>query len=100
MSLAADVIAPAAIPSLVARSEIVGEGHPFASAALIDLLPAQGGLAWVRDGAGLVGWGEAARLVVRGRERFSRAQRWWADVVREAQVHDGVHLNGIGRAHV
>ena len=98
MSLAADVIAPAAIPSLVARSEIVGEGHPFASAALIDLLPAQGGLAWVRDGAGLVGWGEAARLVVRGRERFSRAQRWWADVVREAQVHDGVHLNGSGIA--
>lgn len=98
MSLAADVIAPAAVPSLVARSEIVGEGQPFASAALIDLLPAQGGLAWVRDGAGLVGWGEAARLVVRGRERFSRAQRWWADVVREAQVHDGVHLNGSGIA--
>lgn len=64
MSLAADVIAPAAIPPLVVRSEIVSEGHPFATAELLDLLPAQGGLAWVRDGAGLIGWGEAARLVV------------------------------------
>ncbi len=98
MSLAADVIAPAAIPPLVARSEIVDEGHPFATAALLDLLPAQGGLAWVRDGAGLIGWGEAARLVVSGRERFSRAQRWWADVVRAAEIHDGVHLNGSGIA--
>lgn len=98
MSLAADVIAPAAIPPLVARSEIVDEGHPFAAAALLDLLPAQGGLAWVRDGAGLIGWGEAARLVVSGRERFSRAQRWWADVVRAADIQDGVHLNGSGIA--
>ena len=96
MSLAADVIAPAAIPALIARSEIIDESHPFYDADLLSLIPAQGGLAWVRDGAGLVGWGEAARLVVRGRERFSRAQRWWADVVRASEVHDSVHLNGSG----
>ena len=96
MSLAADVIAPAAIPTLIARSEIIDEGHPFYHSELLSLLPAQGGLAWVRDGSGLVGWGEAARLVVRGRERFSRAQRWWADVVRAAQIQDSVHLNGSG----
>ena len=96
MSLTSDVIAPAVIPQLVARSEIIDASHPYASLPLLDLLPARGGLAWVRDGYGLVGWGEAARLVVRGRERFSRAQRWWADVVRESEQHDFVHLNGSG----
>ncbi|MEY4347819.1 MAG: hypothetical protein RIS43_238 [Actinomycetota bacterium] len=96
VSIASEVIAPAAIPQLVARSEIIDANHPYYNAALLDLLPARGGLAWVRDGQGLVGWGEAARLVVRGRERFSRAQRWWADVVRESEHHDSVHLNGSG----
>ncbi len=31
--------------------------------ALLDLLPAVGAVSWVRRGEGLVGWGEAARLV-------------------------------------
>ena len=96
MSLASDVIAPAAIPTLFAHSEVLDDNHPFVQAELLDLLPAQGGLAWVRDGQGIIGWGEAARLVVRGRERFSRAQRWWADVVRASRIEDRVHLNGSG----
>jgi len=96
MTLAEEVIAPAAIPMLTAHSEIVNAGHPFFDADLLSLLPAQGGLAWVRDGQGLIGWGEAARLVVRGRERFSRAQRWWTDVVKSAHINDAVHLNGSG----
>lgn len=96
MSIAADVIAPAAIPSLVSHSRRLPADHPFSSAALLDLLPAQAGLAWVRDGEGLVGWGQAALLVVRGRERFSRAQRWWADSVKAAEVYDDVNLNGSG----
>ena len=96
MSITSEVIAPAAIPQLVARSEVIDASHPYYNSALLDLLPVRGGLAWVRDGQGLVGWGEAARLVVRGRERFSRAQRWWADVVRESEQHDSVHLNGSG----
>jgi menaquinone-specific isochorismate synthase len=96
VSIASDVIAPAAIPTLVIRTEAIDESHPFHNANLLDLLPALGGLAWVRDGQGIIGWGEAARLVVRGRERFSRAQRWWADVVRAATIQDSVHLNGSG----
>ena len=35
-------------------------------------------------------------MVVRGRERFSRAQRWWADTSRAAKVEDAINLRGSG----
>jgi menaquinone-specific isochorismate synthase len=41
---------------------------------LLDLLPADGALAWVREGEGLVGWGEAARLDVDDPAPFAEAQ--------------------------
>jgi menaquinone-specific isochorismate synthase len=63
---------------------------------LLALLPAEGALAWVRDGDGLVGWGEAARIEVDGAERFSRAQRWWNDFCGDAAVDDRVRLPGTG----
>lgn len=48
---------------------------------LLSLLPADGGLAWVKglatDQVGIIGWGEVARSSFNGPERFSRAQRWW-----------------------
>jgi len=59
---------------------------------LLALLPATGGLAWVRDGAGFVGWGEAARFSATGPERFSRAQRWWTAWCERAHVEDSVGL--------
>lgn len=41
---------------------------------LVARLPHAQALAWVRHGEGLVGWGEAARLVLPGGEdRFTRA---------------------------
>jgi menaquinone-specific isochorismate synthase len=63
---------------------------------LLALLPATGGLAWVRDGAGFVGWGEAARFSATGPERFSRAQRWWTAWCERAHVEDSVGLPGTG----
>ncbi len=63
---------------------------------LLDLLPERGGLAWVHDGEGLVGWGAAARVELGGPERFADAQRWWCDVVSGAQVLDDVGLPGSG----
>jgi menaquinone-specific isochorismate synthase len=49
---------------------------------LLNLLPAEGGLAWINGLAsnqvGIVGWGEIARRSFNGPERFSRAQRWWS----------------------
>ena len=64
---------------------------------LLQRLPHAGdALAWVRDGEGLVGWGEAARLEVTGPDRFARAQEWWRQVVAHATVDDGVGARGSG----
>jgi len=50
---------------------------------LLNLLPADGGHAWVRGTAdnhtGIVGWGTIERAEFTGAERFSRAQRWWSN---------------------
>ncbi|WP_168582164.1 isochorismate synthase [Gephyromycinifex aptenodytis] len=68
--------------------------------ALLDLLPenvpATQLAAWVRDGEGIVGWGEAARVDTSGEERFAQAERWWADVVAGAEVDDQVRVYGSG----
>ena len=60
---------------------------------LTDLVPASGALLWVTGRAdaqqGMVGIGEAARTSVTGRERFSRAQRWWAQTASEFADPDG-----------
>ncbi len=39
---------------------------------LLQHLPNENPLAWVRGGEGLIGWGVAARFQVRGDETFSR----------------------------
>lgn len=63
---------------------------------LLARLPQSGPLAWVRDGEGIVGWGVAAQLEVRGNERFSRAQRWWSTFCARADVDDTVAMPGSG----
>lgn len=63
---------------------------------LLALLPSHDAVSWVREGEGLVGWGEAARFEIAGPERFSRASRWWARVCANAQVDDQVGVPGSG----
>ena len=63
---------------------------------LLTKLPAEGALAWVRDGAGLVGWGEAARLEVTGPGALARAQEWWARWSAGALVEDPLARPGTG----
>jgi menaquinone-specific isochorismate synthase len=53
-------------------------------------------LSWVRDGEGLVGWGEAARFTTRGADRFGLASRWWSELTGRARVHDEVRALGTG----
>jgi menaquinone-specific isochorismate synthase len=92
-------------------STVPGEARPSAAAAprtvrsqpvdlvgtLLQRLPHAGdALAWVRDGTGLVGWGEAARLEVTGPDRFARARDWWRTVVAHADVQDEVGVRGSG----
>jgi menaquinone-specific isochorismate synthase len=69
----------------------IDEAHP-----LLDLLPDDGGLSWVRRGEGLVGWGEAARLEVSGPRALAEAAAWWADHTASVDVVDGVGLPGTG----
>lgn len=63
---------------------------------LLDLVPAAAPLAWVQDGEGLVGWGEAARIELKGPDRFAAAQEWWQALVARADVVDDVHVPGSG----
>lgn len=63
---------------------------------LLQHLPVESPLAWVRGGEGLIGWGVAARLQVRGNETFSRTQRWWNRLLTNAHIEDTVSLPGTG----
>jgi menaquinone-specific isochorismate synthase len=63
---------------------------------LLARLPHADPVAWVRNGEGLIGWGVAARLEVRGNERFSRTQRWWSTLCASLDVDDTVSMPGTG----
>lgn len=94
--------APYAVPAPPATVRTVVLPDELADRPLLSLLPR--GIAttsWVTtgpDGAetGLVGWGEAARAELGGPERFSRAQRWWAGWLADADVDDALQVPGSG----
>ena len=61
---------------------------------LLTLLPADGALAWVRRGEGLVGWGEADRLEVSGPGALDTAAEWWAERCALGEVRDPLGVPG------
>jgi menaquinone-specific isochorismate synthase len=64
---------------------------------LIAHLPAAGGVAWIRGGEGLIGWGEAARVPVgTGPGRFERAAAAVAELLLSAEVRNAVGGWGTG----
>ncbi len=66
-------------------------------ADLLSLLPSPAGaLSWVHRGEGLVGWGEAARLEVRGPGRLAQARDWWQRLCAVWAVDDPVAQPGSG----
>lgn len=70
---------------------------PDQAASLVEHLPEPvGALAWVRDGQGLVGWGEVARLDVTGPDRFAQAHAGWRSLLLGVRVEDEVRLPGTG----
>ena len=53
--------------------------------------------AWVRHGAGLAGWGEAARVTLpSGEDRFTAAEKWLRSAFDAAEVDDQVQRRGTG----
>ncbi|GAB3025412.1 isochorismate synthase [Nocardioides flavus (ex Wang et al. 2016)] len=68
----------------------------LADLPLLDLLPREQPVSWLRRGEGLVGWGVAARLETSGPTRFSDAVKWWAETVARADVVDHVGEPGTG----
>jgi len=68
----------------------------LADLPLLDLLPEQDPVSWIRRGEGVVGWGVAARLETSGPTRFSDAVKWWSETVARADVDDRVGEPGTG----
>jgi menaquinone-specific isochorismate synthase len=63
----------------------------------LDRLPVPAVVAWVRQSAGLAGWGEAARVTLpAGADRFTAAQKWLREVADSADIDDGVRRRGSG----
>ena len=67
-----------------------------AETSLLDLLPADAPVSWLRRGEGLVGWGVAAEVRTSGPARFSDAGKWWAETTARAVVRDEVDEPGTG----
>ncbi|NLF04086.1 MAG: isochorismate synthase, partial [Actinomycetales bacterium] len=85
-------VTPQAVPHpLVVRTVAVDDPGD-----LIGLLPRDDSLAWVRRGDGIVGWGEALRIEVRGAGRFELAQERWREALASVVVRDEVNLPGTG----
>jgi menaquinone-specific isochorismate synthase len=64
---------------------------------LIVQLPGPGSLAWIRQGEGLAGWGEVARVTVpAGQDRFTAADKWLRALLDSALIDDRVGAPGCG----
>ena len=79
---------PSLIPVTTTR---IGEHLP-----LLDLLPSDAPLSWVRNGEGLVGWGVHATTTVTGKDRFEKAREWWHHQLETFAISDSVHASGTG----
>jgi menaquinone-specific isochorismate synthase len=77
--------------SLTVRTTELPVEHP-----LLDLVPADDLVTWLRREEGLVGWGVAARIRTRGLTRFSDADKWWTETCARAAIQDEVNEPGTG----
>jgi menaquinone-specific isochorismate synthase len=64
---------------------------------LLSQIPVPAAFAWVRHGAGLVGWGEVLKVTLpAGEDRFSAAEKWLSEASAGADVRDEVGSRGSG----
>ena len=80
------------MPSLIpVTTNRIGDHLP-----LLELLPSDAPLSWVRNGEGLVGWGVHATTTVSGKDRFEKARDWWHYQLETFAVANSVHGSGTG----
>jgi menaquinone-specific isochorismate synthase len=89
-------VTAAALTSSDAAARTVTTVRSDGLGALLDHVPAEGSLSWVRRGEGLVGWGEAARLEVSGPRALADAAAWWAEYTADLDVDDALGIPGTG----
>ena len=64
---------------------------------LVALFPEPAGVAWIRHGDGLAGWGETARITLpAGEDRFTAGEKWLRALFDGAEVDDQVAEPGCG----
>ena len=51
---------------------------------------------WVRNNQGLIAWGISAEVEFSGKERFSRAHKWWKNFVDNCVIRDEIQNSGSG----
>jgi menaquinone-specific isochorismate synthase len=89
-------VTPAALSSATEVAQVTTTPLGSRRTPLLTLLPAEGALAWVRGGDGLVGWGEADRLEVSGPGALTTAAAWWAERCADSRVRDPLGIPGSG----
>lgn len=70
--------------------------EPDAVGGLLELVPDDSPVSWMRRGEGLVGWGVAAQVRTSGSTRFSDAAKWWDETVARIDTTDEVNEPGTG----
>ena len=63
---------------------------------LISLLPNASPLTWVRNGEGIIGYGEFARVHFSGASRFEDAAQWWREQLKGFRINDHIRVPGSG----
>jgi menaquinone-specific isochorismate synthase len=69
---------------------------PGTTGSLLDVLPADRPVTWLRRGEGLIGWGVAAEIRTSGTTRFADAAKWWSEATARSVVRDEVNEPGTG----
>lgn len=63
---------------------------------LISLLPNASPLTWVRNGEGVIGYGEFAKMHFSGASRFEDAAQWWREQLKGFRINDHIRVPGSG----